>query len=173
MDFVKSVSDMIEFADYLVIDLDQPDSIGLSQYYNSEKSLNKLLAQVDRKRRLELGKIAAFEFENLTQDITNPRLSVRQNFQRNSIVSTLHPPMLMLKIDGAYIKSMKQLDLFKKACIKNNFDGIILKSDTLENAKSSLKILTEGDSNLTVISTGRISSGKEIFERIKHGAHAV
>ena len=49
-------------------------------------------------RNLELGKLAAYEFEQLNNDISDYTSSVKRFYQRNSIISPLRPMSILLQI---------------------------------------------------------------------------
>jgi hypothetical protein len=58
-----------DFCDYAVINLCyDKQSSGIKQYYHNEAALDKLLKLAVETRNLELGKLAAFEFESVTND---------------------------------------------------------------------------------------------------------
>ena len=59
--------------DYLVInltavDLDHEQPAGLAQYYYNSRAADKLISSITQARRLELGKLAAFEYETALND---------------------------------------------------------------------------------------------------------
>ena len=49
-------------------------------------------------RNMELGKLAAYEFEQVTNDINDYTSSVKRFYQRNSTVSPLRPMSILLQI---------------------------------------------------------------------------
>lgn len=52
--------------DYVAINLiNDCNSNGIKQYFNNEKAIDKLLSSVVQARNIELGKLAAFEYDNL------------------------------------------------------------------------------------------------------------
>lgn len=76
-DFVKNIKELTDFCDYAVINLTHDkNSSGIKQYYHNEAALDKLLKSVKDARNNELGKLAAFEFEQVTKDITDYTSSV-------------------------------------------------------------------------------------------------
>jgi hypothetical protein len=60
--------------------------------------LDKFLKGVIDARNLELGKLAAYEFEQLNNDISDYTSSVKRFYQRNSIISPLRPMSILLQI---------------------------------------------------------------------------
>ena len=76
-----------------------PLSAGLLQYYTNPKALDKLLKSCSTTRTMEMGKLAAFEYEAVTKDGEDYLCSVKRNYQRTSIISNLRPMSLFLKID--------------------------------------------------------------------------
>ena len=68
LDFTKSVRELNDIADYVVVNLaDDIPSSGVLQYYQNTNSLNKLLATIQKARVNELGKLAALEYEKLLE----------------------------------------------------------------------------------------------------------
>ena len=97
-DFLKNIKDVTDFCDYAVINLcNDKQSSGIRQYYSNEAALDKLLSAVVETRNKELGKLAAFEFEQVTNDRNDYTTSVQRMYQRNSIVSSLKPMMLFVQ----------------------------------------------------------------------------
>jgi len=85
--------------DYSVINLcNDKKSSGIKQFYFNEAALDKLLKSAVDARNQELGRLAAFEFEQITNDITDYTSSVKRFYQRNSVVSGLKPMMLLVQI---------------------------------------------------------------------------
>ncbi len=83
--------------DYTVINLcNDKKSSGIKQFYYNDVALDKLLKNADEARNLELGKLAAFEFEQVTNDITDYTSSVKRFYLRNSVISGLKPMMLFV-----------------------------------------------------------------------------
>lgn len=66
---MKNIKDITDFSDYAVINLcyDKKSS-GIKQYYHNDSALDKLLKSVVETRNQELGKLAAYEFEQVTND---------------------------------------------------------------------------------------------------------
>jgi hypothetical protein len=60
--------------------------------------LDKFLKGVIDARNLELGKLAAYEFEQLNNDISDYTSSVKRFYQRNSIISPLRPMSILHQI---------------------------------------------------------------------------
>jgi hypothetical protein len=48
---------------------------------------------------MEIGKLAAFEYEAVTQDAEEYLTSIKRHYQRTSLISNLKPMTLFLKID--------------------------------------------------------------------------
>ncbi len=93
------MKELTDFCDYAVLNLcNDKNSSGLKQYYHNEQALDKFLKAVIDARNLELGKLAAFEFEQVTNDITDYTSSVKRFYQRNSILSPLRPMSILLQI---------------------------------------------------------------------------
>ena len=68
LDFTKSVRELNDIADYVVLNLaDDVKSSGVQQYYQNSQSLDKLLKGVQKARVNELGKLAALEYEKLIE----------------------------------------------------------------------------------------------------------
>lgn len=88
-------------------------------------------------RNRELGRLAAFEFEKVTEDITDYTTSVQRYYQRNSIVSTLKPMMLFVQIrlddllsinneQLAEESAKKFLQSLVQKCKHHQIDGIVI-----------------------------------------------
>lgn len=66
---MKNIKDVTDFCDYAVINLCyDKNSSGIKQFYHNDASLDKLLKLAVETRNQELGKLAAFEFESVTND---------------------------------------------------------------------------------------------------------
>ena len=127
--------------DYVVVSLSTgglygAKSSGLNQYYTNPKALDKLLKTTSETRAAELGRLAAFEYEKVTQDDQDYLTSIKRQFQRTSIISKLTPMSLFLKIDpiaaGADNPSKIEevLKTITSKCIQYNYDGIIIDNQT-------------------------------------------
>jgi hypothetical protein len=90
---------------------------GIRQYYQSETALDKLLKSVVDARNMELGRLAAFEYEQVTQDNQDYSASVKRNYLRNSIVSTLKPMMIFVQVSEN--SSSNFLEILVKKCLEN------------------------------------------------------
>ena len=89
-------------------------------------------------RNQELGKLAAFEFEQVTNDRNDYTTSVQRMYQRNSIVSSLKPMILFVqfKLDDLLSspgepklveeKLNKFLTTLVSKCQAYNLDGLIV-----------------------------------------------
>ena len=62
------MKDLTDLCDYMVINLTfDAMSSGVSQYYKNPRALEKLLTQAVKSRNEELGKLAALEYEKITE----------------------------------------------------------------------------------------------------------
>lgn len=152
---------MTDFCDYAVINLTHDKkSSGIKQYYHNEAALDKLLKTAVDARNNELGKLAAFEFEQVNNDITDYTSSVQRFFQRNSLVSSLKPMMLFVEIrldDLLSVKGEKQsiaeakvqqyLQILAAKCLKYKLDGILIQDSNDENQRKILSTLRKHDIN--------------------------
>jgi len=138
-DFLKNIKDVTDFCDYAVINLCyDKQSSGIKQYYHNDAALDKLLKQVVETRNQELGKLAAFEFEQVKNDRTDYTTSVQRAYHRNSIVSPVKPMMLFVqfKMDDvlgpiidpkvAQEKIDKFLNSLISKCKTYKIDGVIV-----------------------------------------------
>ena len=150
---------MTDFCDYAVINLcNDKQSSGIRQYYSNEAALDKLLSAVVETRNKELGKLAAFEFEQVTNDRTDYTTSVQRMYQRNSIVSSLKPMMLFVqfKLDDLLSspgepklveeKLNKFLTTLVSRCQAYNLDGLIVQDSDPTRQKKILQALRKLDS---------------------------
>lgn len=118
-------------------------SSGLKQYYFNEKALDKLLHSAVTARNQELGRIAAFEFEHVSNDLTDYTSSVARQYQRNSILSSLRPMLLFLEIrlddlllqaknPASEEKALYIVKMITQKCLKHKVDGIIIQDSNGE-----------------------------------------
>ena len=100
-DFVKQIKEMTDLVDYAVVNLTSHDALpaGLQQYYDNPRSVEKLFEAVSKARKLELGKLAALEYEKMTGDSEDYLASVGRLYTRNSIISNLRPMKLFVKVN--------------------------------------------------------------------------
>ena len=107
-DFSKSIKELTDFCDYAVINIcHDKTSSGIKQYYYNDQALDKLLKNAAQTRNRELGRLAAYEFEQVSNDVGDYTTSVARYYSRNSIVSTLKPMMLFVEIRLDDILSIK------------------------------------------------------------------
>ena len=101
MEFVKQIKELTDMCDYVVMNLasESVQSAGLQQYYRNLSALDKLLKLSSQARDQELGRIAAFEFEQATNDFNDYTKSVKRLYTRNSIISSHQPLSLYVKVD--------------------------------------------------------------------------
>ena len=98
-DFIRNIKDLTDFCDDAVINLcNDKSSSGLKQYFNNDAALDKLLKSAVDARNSQLGRLAAFEYEQVTEDFNDYTSSIKRFYQRNSLVSTLNPMMLLVQI---------------------------------------------------------------------------
>ena len=98
-DFIRNIKDLTDFCDYAVINLcNDKNSSGIKQYYNNDAALDKLLKSAVDARNSQLGRLAALEYEQVTEDVNDYTSSIKRFYQRNSMVSTLNPMMLLVQI---------------------------------------------------------------------------
>ena len=66
--------------DYLTVNLTSKEELpaGISQYYRNPAALDKLLREITKVRKEELGKIAAVEYEKAYGDLEDYSFSVRR-----------------------------------------------------------------------------------------------
>tara|TARA_B110000285_G_C14998637_1_gene550224 strand:- start:117 stop:395 length:279 start_codon:yes stop_codon:yes gene_type:complete len=89
-------------------------------------------------RTMEMGKLAAYEYENVTNDGEDYLSSIKRFYSRTSIISNLKPMSLFLKIDLHAAGILEPEDIkvkvkeFVMQCIKYNIDGIILDGEVSE-----------------------------------------
>ena len=108
-------------------------------------------------RNQELGKLAAFEFEQVTNDRTDYTTSVQRMYQRNSIVSSLKPMMLFVqfKLDDLLSspgdpklveeKLNKFLATLVSKCQSYNLDGLIVQDSDPTRQNRILQALRKLD----------------------------
>ena len=111
----------------------------MAQYYTNSISLEKLLAKCNEARVIELGKHAAAEYERVAEPGVEYLQSVKRHYQSSSIITTLKPLSLFLKIDPLSAPLVQDPKLkareFAQMCLKHNFDGIVI-ADQREEASS-------------------------------------
>ena len=76
-----------------------PKSNGLNQYYTNPAALQKLLNSITLARNNEIGRVAAYEYEQMAHDDNNYLTSVKRMYQRTSIISKVEPTLIFIKID--------------------------------------------------------------------------
>lgn len=104
MDFCKGIKELNELCDYVSIDLSREvSSAGIMQYYKNPSALEKLLRETNRARMLEVGKAVALEYEQMLSKTGQANIdysnSVGRGYQRNCLVSTVRPLLLMIQVD--------------------------------------------------------------------------
>jgi hypothetical protein len=173
-DFTRCISGLTDFCDYAVINLCRDkSSSGLKQYYYNEQALDKLLKAVVTARNQELGRIAAFEYEQVTNDLTDYTTSVARQYQRNSIISSLRPMLLFLEIrlddlllsgktQASEEKALKIVKTITEKCLAHKLDGIVIQDSDDQRQNILLKEIRKHDPRreLTLISVGGIRSGE-------------
>lgn len=91
-DFAKQIRELSDVCDYVVISLStggtgNAKSNGLNQYYYNPSALHKMLRYISKARVNELGKIAAFEFEQALEDTDDYDECVKKYYRRMAIVT--------------------------------------------------------------------------------------
>lgn len=133
---------MNELCDYVALDLTHDkESAGIIQYYRNPKALEKLLREVNKARMIEVGKAAALEFEQRTETIQDYTMSVARSYQRNCLVSTLRPLLLMVQVDVSILEENQRMSFVRilaHLAKENQIDGVILKDQERQ--------ISEGDS---------------------------
>jgi hypothetical protein len=92
-------------------------------------------------RNLELGRLAAFEYEAQTNDLSDYTSSVKRFYQRGSLVSTLTPMMLLVQIKLPHSpneesKSQRFIASLTSKCLQHGIDGIVIQeSDSAMQTK--------------------------------------
>lgn len=153
-------------------------SNGLSQYYTNPAALEKLLKTVTHARSFELGKLAAAEYEAKIKDDDDYLTSVKRSYQRTSVLSTLTPLSLFLKINPEASHNPESLASFVEAALRHNIEGLVLESSSHESQVQQLKKIREIDSqhNLVVVAGGHagqgVGSGKDALSYLQAGANA-
>lgn len=104
MDFCKGIKELNELCDYVSIDLSrEAATAGVTQYYKNPGALEKLLRETNKARLLEVGKAAALEYEHMLNRTGKANIdyssSVGRAYQRNCLVSTVRPLLLMIQVD--------------------------------------------------------------------------
>ena len=126
----------VEFSDYIVINLADNNPL----YYSilqDPKEFTDLLTNIKRKKTLEMGYIAALEYEyyDLYKDKKFPNLdeiekrtafAIYNNYQYSSYVPLHKNPMIFLKLDTSLPR--KTLDQVIEIATKTQIDGLILGS---------------------------------------------
>ena len=152
-DFESAVTSVLEFSDYIVINLTERDKskraaiMGLRQ----KDELTRLVRKVRRRIAIDLGKIAALEYSKLqneqssTPEIVDVYEQVRKVMIRNSLMSKNTVPLVLLKIDS-YLTEQEYKDI-AEVMIAENVDGVIIGSTVPVNVgikdKSKRKYTSE------------------------------
>ena len=166
-DFVKQVHEFTDLCDYLVLSLSADSEMpsGLLQYYTNPMALEKLLSSVTKARSQELGKLAACEYEASIGD-DDYLTSVRRNYIRNSLVSSLKPIMLFLKIDpfSAQLKDESQIEasvkIITQLCLEHKIEGLVLENKVSGADSASVSRLidyvrsVDSERKLVIVSAG-------------------
>ena len=74
----------VDMCDFVTVNLTSVDPLpaGVSQYYHNPTALEKLIKEITKARREELGKVAALEYEKAYGDEDDYRSSVKRLYQR-------------------------------------------------------------------------------------------
>ena len=83
-DFCKQVRHTVDMCDFVTVNLTSIDPLpaGVSQYYHNSAALEKLIKEITKARREELGKVAALEYEKAYGDEDDYASSVKRLYQR-------------------------------------------------------------------------------------------
>lgn len=128
-DYEKSLAMLVEFADFIVINISRAETPGLNMYRN-EESLRKFLGKLVKTKNSELGKIAALEYESVYSTSSSfDKSPVREKYSRNGLLSKLKPPSLWLKVDS---------DLSKEEYMAI---GKVIKENKLSRYQKSLELM--------------------------------
>jgi hypothetical protein len=98
--------------------------------------LEKLISETNKARVNELGKIAALEYEKLTEGPNfDFSTSVRRVYQRTTLISSVKPLKLMIEIDPNSAGFISEdscrafIRLLTHKCLDHNISGLVLKPE--------------------------------------------
>lgn len=202
MDFENSVDIVMDFTDYIVINVTQRDKSKVPL----ENEIEPIVKQVRKKMIMNLGKTAAYEYSNLIKKIdTSPEWidishETRKVWFRNSLINKNNVPLLLLKIDSYLLE--EQYKAIAEVMQRNHVDGAIVGSTIPINVgiKDKSKRILNNDLAIwgaggeitkdysiyalkamykytqgkkLLISSGGIFTGKDMYDRISYGANLV
>ena len=160
-EYVLCFNEMYPFADYLVVNVADTQPNKLSQYKDLRR-LRKLIRKLVDARDVQIGMSVACHLTG--HNLPKPKKLV---------------PSILVKVESNYEKPKELVDL----CIEEGVEGLLVGGTDSEGqggthlTKSSLETLkevyTHSKGKLVIISCGGVTSGKEVLERIKHGASLV
>ena len=145
-DIVKQIQELTDMCDYLVINLssDGARPAGIQQYYRNLPALDKLLKLSAKARDQELGKLAAYEFEQATEDYGDYQTTVKRVYSRNSIITAHRPLSLFVRVDPHAVfteneaRSRTYAIALTRYCLKYGIDGIVLCNDSEQSQEKAV-----------------------------------
>jgi len=195
-DFEQCSREMMEYSDYLVLNLAGTKLEG-ALLFESENKLRELIRKVKKARTLEIGYQTAYDYEKSTilknrvveqTSLENNTFhSVYNHYEKNNPTVIRRTPLLMIKVDAS--ESKTQLAKYAKVALEEGLDGIVVGSHlestsgknliaggrfTRNSALEALKLIyqtTQG--KLTLISSGGVFDARDVVDRMKNGASVV
>lgn len=135
-EFEYCAKEMLEYADYLVLNLSNAKTEGLKQFYTKEKMIS-LIKSIQKIRATEIGYLAALEFEEhlfrekardakLNENQAGDNLYIYNNYEKSRPSYPHKTPLLFIKIDSGL--SPEKLAEIGNIANETKLDGIIIGS---------------------------------------------
>lgn len=177
-EYEQCARELVEYADYLVLNLANTSHNEAIAQFKSEQKLRALIRKVQRSKTLEAGYQAAFDYEikEVLKDKKVDQATIENNafnaiynhYDRNTPIAQRRTPLLFIKIDATMKK--EELEKIGKVALEERLDGIVVGSSIEEpeskadvygdqiGGKPTQESATEALRNLYRITQGKFCS---------------